>query len=63
MPLYEFECLNEKCMKGKKPFEFEAMQSLNKCHEPVECPKCNNNKDVKKVIRTAVPKSQSWRAS
>jgi len=50
-----------KCKNGKGTYEFTASQSLDKYQEPVKCPKCKSAKDVKKVIRSAFPKSQSWK--
>lgn len=63
MPTYEYECSNQKCQKGKKPHEFSGFQPLAKYKEPVPCPKCKSTKHVKKVVRSAFPKSQSWRVS
>jgi len=56
MPLYDFECSNH----GKKPYDFERSVALNDKVKP-KCPKCNKSGKVKKVIKTAVPVSQSWK--
>jgi hypothetical protein len=62
LPLYEFDCENKKCMKKGKPHEFTDNLKVAemKAGKKPKCPKCNNSKNVKKVIRTAFPKSQSW---
>lgn len=61
MPIYEYECHNPRCQEDNKPLEFEANQPLSLVSEPAECPKCKDNGYVKKVIRSAVPKSMSWK--
>ena len=53
--IYEYEC-------GNCKYDFEEDIPLKDRHIMPKCPKCNLTKEVKKVIRTAVPKSQSWRA-
>ena len=62
MPLYEYDCESPKCMKRGKPFEFTANLKVAemKAGEKPECSKCGKKDKVKKVIRTAFPKSQSW---
>lgn len=63
MPMYEFECSNPKCEEKKgEPFEFDAMMKMAESDVPAECPKCETNNNVKKVVRTAFPKSKSWGA-
>lgn len=60
MPLYEYECSKENCKENDKPFEFEEMKKLSERDQMVDCPKCGDNKEVKKVQRTAFPKSHTW---
>ena len=61
MPTYEYECHNPTCKNDEKPHEFDGFQPLVRHNEPAECPSCKNNDYVKKVIRSAVPKSHSWK--
>ena len=49
---YEYEC--------KEHGVFSLDRPLDKYKEPVKCPKCP--KKCKRVLATALPKSQSWRA-
>ena len=59
---YEYECTNSKCGTKNRPHEFEDDVSMANRHTMPHCPKCKKNTWVKKVIRTAFPRSQSWRA-
>lgn len=61
MPMYDFECHNQKCMKKKKPHSFEAIMKLSDFDEMAVCPRCETNVNVKRVVLKAVPKSKSWR--
>lgn len=61
MPIYEYECNNPNCVKDNKPLEFEGHQPLANRDEPVGCPNCMSTDFVKKVIRSTVPKSMTWK--
>lgn len=44
MPLYEFQCREDKCKK-----EFEVLVKVSEASLPVECPECHTP-DAKKKI-------------
>ncbi len=61
MPMYDYECTNAECNPKKKSYEFEESRSLANRHDIPYCPVCKKNTWVKKVIKKAFPKSQSWK--
>lgn len=61
MPIYEYVCENEGCKTKKKPLEFTRLMPLKDYLKMPICPRCQSSDYVKKIIATAVPKSQSWR--
>lgn len=56
MPRYEYECPNDTC----KIEVFTDDKPVAKYKEPSTCPECGAKSP--KVLKTPVPKSQSWRA-
>jgi len=64
MPVYEYECGSSKCLEdnGGKPREFTHNMPLKDYDKSPTCARCDTSRNVKKVIRSAVPRSQSWRA-
>lgn len=62
MALYEYECCICANSGTNEPYEFTTNIPMKDRHVMPKCPKCGLDTQVKKVIRTAVPKSQSWRA-
>lgn len=62
MPLYEYECHNPDCgTSDGRPHEFEAMRKLVERDDIPDCDTCVSPVLVRKVIRSAVPRSMTWR--
>jgi len=59
---YEYECNSDKCLdkNNGKPREFIMDIPLKDYDKMPTCEECNSSLEVKKVIRSAYPKSQTW---
>jgi hypothetical protein len=59
---YEYECGSDKCLaKNGNPREFTMDMPLKDYNKMPTCEVCNSSAEVKKVIKTPMPRSQSWR--
>ena len=61
MPLYEYECHSDGCREGgDNAHDFTASVKMEDRATMPVCDQCGDNDGVKKVIKTAFPKSRSW---
>jgi len=60
---YEYECSSKECLERNngKPHEFVMDIPLKDYDKMPVCVICNSDEHVRKVIKSAFPKSQSWR--